>query len=77
MERGAHGERYREWRSVFLESSQEHFRDTPREGPLTALHMAKAMHRAGGLPKLWLEKFLREQRIEQHDRIAHELRCIC
>ena len=34
------------------------------------------MERQGGDPKQWLDKWLREKKLESNDRVAHELRCL-
>ena len=72
----AHGERFKAWRDVCRESTSEELDEQRLEGAATALHMCKAMERQGGDPKLWLEKWLREKRLEGSDRVAHELRCL-
>ena len=51
--------------------------DAPTEGPSTTLHMAKTMSSHGRDPRLWLERVLREKRIEPSDRTARELRVLC
>ena len=71
------GERFREWRSVTKESTQESFADAPYEGPATCLHMSKVMLRQGGDPRLWVERFLRDKRLDNGDRTAHELKTLC
>ncbi len=45
------GVRYKEWRKVVLESSQENFRDAPIRGPPTCLAICRKMQDHGGNPK--------------------------
>ena len=72
----AHGERYKAWREVCLESTQQDIPDSRLEGSPTALHMCKVMERQGGDPRLWMERWVREKRLDNSDRVAHELRSL-
>ncbi len=72
----AHGERFKPWRDVCRESRTIDLGDSPLDGGATALHMAKAMERQGGDPRLWLERWIREKRLEPTDRVVHELRTL-
>jgi hypothetical protein len=72
----SHGERYKAWREVCRESSQEDIPDDHLEGVTTALHMCKAMERQGGDPRRWLSGWLLEKKIDSADRVAHELRSL-
>ena len=72
----AHGERCKPWREVCREASSEDLEESRVEGPVTALHMCKAMEREGGDPRMWLERWLREKRLDSSDRVAHELRAL-
>ena len=71
-----HGERFKAWRDVVAESTEEELDAKRIEGASTALHMCKAMERQGGDPRMWLERWLREKRVESSDRVSHELRCL-
>jgi len=71
-----HGERYKPWREVCREASCEDLDANRVDGPVTALHMCKAMERQGGDPRQWLERWLREKRLDGGDRVAHELRTL-
>jgi uncharacterized membrane protein YgcG len=72
----AHGERYKAWREVCRESSQEAFPDEHLDGVTTALHMCKAMERQSGDPRRWLSTWLLDKKIDPADRVAHELRSL-
>jgi len=72
----AHGERFKPWRDVCRESSNEDLDENRVDGPVTALHMSKAMERQGGDPRSWLERWRREKKLESNDRVAHELRTL-
>ncbi len=71
-----HGERYKAWREVCAECTEEDLDPKRLDGAATAMHMVKAMERQGGDPRQWLEKWLREKRLENGDRVSHELRCL-
>ena len=70
------GERFKAWREVCRESTSEDLDEQRFEGSATALHMCKAMERQGGDPRSWLERWLREKRLDASERVAHELRCL-
>ena len=70
------GERYKPWRMAVRESTSESFSDSPLEGPPTVLHLAKHYDRHGGDPRQWLQIWAREKKIENTDRILHELRVL-
>jgi len=72
----AHGERWKPWREAVRESTSETFKDAPLEGASTALHMCKGMERMGGCPRLWLDRWSREKRLEPTDRVMHEMRVL-
>ena len=71
-----HSERYKAWRDVCAESTEEELDAKRIDGAATSLHMCKAMERQGGDPRAWLERWLREKRVENSDRVGHELRCL-
>ena len=72
-----HGERFKDWRSVVSEITAESFADDPIEGPVSIVHLCKAMYKSGGDPMRWLAEWSREHRIERTDRIYHELEVLC
>lgn len=71
------GERHKSWKKVCQESRQEEFEDSPFEGGTTTLYMAKAMERSAGDPRSWLDKWLREKKLDPGDRVSHELKILC
>ena len=70
-------ERFKEWRKVCAESTDERFVDWPLEGPSTALFWCKHAQRFGGNPRLWLAEFIRAKKLETTDRSVHELTLLC
>jgi hypothetical protein len=69
----AQGLRYKSWREVTVESSEERFGDGPIEGPQSCLAICKHMERHGGNPKLWLAAWCKDLGASKRDRIYHEL----
>ena len=76
IDRDPQGERHKDWRLVVYESTEERHADSPLEGPVSTLALAKHMLRCGGDPRLWLATFLREKGIGASDRVAHELKVL-
>ena len=72
----SHGERWKPWREAVRESTAESFPDAPLEGANTSLHMCKSMERMGGCPRLRLDRWAREKRLEPTDRAVHEMRVL-
>ena len=58
------------------ESSTPTFDEKPLEGPLTALHIMKHTERHGGDPRQWLALWARSKRIDQSNRVDHEMKVI-
>ena len=76
MDWDAHGERFKAWRDAVREAIQEDLPGAQLEWATTTLNLCKVMERQGGDPKLWMERWLREKRVESSDRVAHELRAL-
>ncbi|CAE8693166.1 unnamed protein product [Polarella glacialis] len=72
----AHGERHKAWREVVRESSAQVYADFPLEGPPTCLHLIRHIERTGGDPRLWLQIWLRAKKLEESDRVAHEMKVL-
>lgn len=70
------GERQKSWKQCCREMSEAPFEDWPLEGPRTVLHLAKHMDKHGKSPSAFLERWCRAKRIEDSDRVQHELRTI-
>lgn len=67
------GERQKPWRLGCREMKEVPFEDWPLEGPRTVLHLAKHMERHGKTPSAFLERWARSKRVEDSDRVYHEL----
>ncbi|CAE8585294.1 unnamed protein product, partial [Polarella glacialis] len=72
----AHGERRKAWREVVRESSAQVYADFPLEGPPTCLRLIRHIERTGGDPRLWLQIWLRAKKLEESDRVAHEMKVL-
>ncbi len=70
------GIRYKEWRKVVLESTQESFRDSSLRGPSTCLEVCRKMQHHGGNPRLWFAEWARETNISKKDRAWHEVKTL-
>ena len=68
-----HGKRWKEWRAVAHECTEEVGPDAPLDGPGSTLHLLRHMERFGGNPRLWLESWSREVNLHRGDRTFHEL----
>ena len=51
------GTRFKEWRKVVLESTQEVFSDAAVRGPPSFLEVCRKMQRHGGAPKIWFTEW--------------------
>ncbi len=67
------GVRYKEWRKVVLESTQESFRDGTLRGPPTCLSVCRKMQQHGGNPRLWFAEWTKETGVTRKDRAWHEV----
>lgn len=65
----AHGERFKNWRTVFAESSEHVWSDYPFEGPPTCLYLSKHSEWHGGDPRRWMQGWAREKR-RPHRRVV-------
>ena len=70
------GERFRSWRDATRECREYSYPDWPHDGPQTALHLMKYMHKNGGTPKQWLLVWSRHKGIHDNDRVMHEMRAL-
>ena len=70
------GVRYKEWRRVVQEASQENFHDGPLRGPATCLAVCRTMQQHGGNPKLWFLEWAKEVGISRRDRAWHEVNAL-
>ncbi|CAK0895708.1 unnamed protein product, partial [Prorocentrum cordatum] len=71
------GGRFKAWRDVTRESTQETFADTPLEGPGATLFLCKHFDRHGGDPQQRLLLWLRGRKIDGSDRTCHEMKVLC
>ena len=67
------GTRFKPWRSVVLESSQEFFSDSVIAGPPTCLQVCRKMLQSGGDPKRWFAEWTKELSLSRKDRAWHEV----
>lgn len=70
----AQGKRYKEWRVFCQDVSSLRFDDWPIEGPHTSAQLCVHIDRHGRLPSGFLERWARAKKIEETDRVFHELR---
>lgn len=70
------GERHKPWKQFCKELGEVPFSDWPLEGPRTMLHLAKHMDKHGRTPTAFLERWCRAKRVEDSDRVQHELRTL-
>jgi len=70
------GERFKEWRRAVGESTTQNFSESPLDGPAVCLHLCKMMQRTGGDPHRWLEEWARTKKIDEKDRIFHEMQTL-
>ena len=50
------------------------YEDGPHDGPASVTHMFSHMFKFGGDPRQWLERLSRVERVEDGERVMHELR---
>ncbi|CAK0825411.1 unnamed protein product, partial [Prorocentrum cordatum] len=67
------GARFKEWRKVVQESTQEIFSDSSIRGPPACLEICRKMYRHGGAPKMWFQEWCKEQGVTRKDRAYHEV----
>ena len=70
------GERWKDWRSLCREISVAEFHDWPIEGPRTAVHLLKHCERHGKLPTGYLERWAKNKKVDESDRIYHEMKVL-
>ena len=70
------GKRFRSWRDVVLDITENVWPDSPNEGPATVVDNLTHMERYGGTPRLWLQLWARARGVEEGDRVHHELSCL-
>jgi len=70
------GVRFKPWKQVVSESQVEEYQDFPLDGPPTLHHLAKHMERNGGDPRLWLQIWIREKKLDANDRAVHEMKSL-
>ncbi|CAK0824653.1 unnamed protein product, partial [Prorocentrum cordatum] len=70
------GSRFKEWRKVVQESSQEVFSDSSLRGPPACLEVCRKMYRHGGTPKIWFQEWCKETGISRRDRADHEVQTL-
>ncbi len=67
------GERQRSWDSVMEKSVEEAMKDWPLTGPRTTLWLMRHIQKNGGSPPAYLTRVLRDLKLTENDRSAHEL----
>ena len=73
----SYGMRRKSWEALINETYHVSFTEhTQIRGPSTVLSTLRYMHENGGDPRKWLEHFRRSKRLEEGDRVLHELRPI-
>ena len=70
------GDRWKDWRSVCREIFVSEFPDWPIEGPRTAVHLLKHCERHGKLPTGYLERWAKNKKVDETDRIYHEMKVL-
>ncbi|CAK0793120.1 unnamed protein product, partial [Prorocentrum cordatum] len=70
------GARFKEWRKVVQESTQEVFSDSNIRGPPVCLEICRKMYRRGGAPKMWFQEWCKEQGVTRKDRAYHEVQTL-
>ncbi|CAK0901765.1 unnamed protein product, partial [Prorocentrum cordatum] len=75
------GSRFKEWRKVVQESTQEVFSDSSLRGPPACPEVCRKMYRHGGTPEIWFQEWCEETGISRRDRAYHEVQtlieCLC
>jgi len=72
----SHGKRFKEWKEAVAEMRAGAFEDFPLDGPVSVLDICGYMRRNGGDPQLWMDLWVRNQKIDVNDRILHEVRAL-
>jgi hypothetical protein len=70
------GKRFRPWRDVVRDITENAWPDSPHDGPSTVVDNVTHMERYGGTPRLWLQLWARARGVEEGDRVHHELSCL-
>ena len=73
IDRDDQGQRFKEWKKVCSESSEERQADSPVAGPPSCLTVCKQMQHHGGNPKLWMHLWMKELGVSGKDRLYHEV----
>ena len=66
-------ERHRSWESVVEHISESSFTDWPLQGPRTAVWLSRHIKLNGGSPTAYYTRVLRDMKMGENDRSAHEL----
>lgn len=61
---------------VCRELTPSSFSDWPLDSPRTVVHLCKHMGKHGLLPSGFLDRWARSRRVEETDRVYHELRAL-
>ena len=62
IDRDDQGQRFKEWKKVCSESSEERQADSPVAGPPSCLTVCKQVQHHGGNPKLWMHLWMKCKR---------------
>ena len=73
IDRDDQGQRFKEWKKVCSESSEERQAVSPVAGPPSCLTVCKQMQHHGGNPKLWMHLWMKELGASGKDRLYHEV----
>ncbi|CAK0895503.1 unnamed protein product, partial [Prorocentrum cordatum] len=70
------GIRFKEWRKVLHEATQESLQTAGLKGPPVCLAICRKFFKRGGDPKAWFAEWAREVGIARKDRSWHEVECL-
>ncbi|CAK0910262.1 unnamed protein product, partial [Prorocentrum cordatum] len=70
------GIRFKEWRKVLHEATQESLQTAGLKGPPVCLAICRKFFKHGGDPKAWFAEWAREVGIARKDRSWHEVECL-
>ncbi|CAK0841912.1 unnamed protein product, partial [Prorocentrum cordatum] len=70
------GIRFKEWRKVLHEATQESLQTAGLKGPPVCLAICRKFFKHGGDPKAWFSEWAREVGITRKDRSRHEVECL-
>ena len=70
------GVRYKEWKKVLYEATEESMASAGLRGPPVCLSVCRKFFKAGGSPKAWFPEWCREVGITRKDRAWHEVECL-